>query len=141
DTTAPSPPAPGAPAFRPNPWGLYHTFGNVAEWARGPAGSFVRLGGHFRTEPASPLPPEPVADAASTGPDAYVGLRPVFDLSTERGAALARGALRGVAGLGGVGGAFDPGRATGTLTGRVGGAALRRRGDAPLGGLWVGGAV
>ena len=43
--------APTAELFEPNPWGLLHTFGNVAEWAVLSPGRFVRLGGHFRTEP------------------------------------------------------------------------------------------
>jgi hypothetical protein len=141
DTTATSPPAAGAPAFRPNPWGLYHTFGNAAEWAREASGSYVRMGGHFRTEPASPLPPQPIVDPASVGDDPYVGVRPVFSLTAEQGADLARKALHEVPGLAGVAVSFDPDRATVTLAGRVADSATRRQAERRLAGLWFVAAV
>jgi hypothetical protein len=131
DTTA----LPGK--FEPNPWGLVHTFGNVAEWATTPSGGFVRLGGHFRTEPASPMPDEAaVDDPETTGPDAYVGVRPAFDLSAEKGAELIRKALRRNARLTGVKVAYDPDRDTATLTGTLSDPALRRDADRRLGPLW-----
>ncbi|MBX6316613.1 MAG: SUMF1/EgtB/PvdO family nonheme iron enzyme, partial [Isosphaeraceae bacterium] len=136
DTTAPSRPARRSPGFQPNPWGLYHTFGNIAEWASDPAGGFVRLGGHFRTEPASPLPEIAVEEADALGPDPYVGLRPAFDLSAEQGANLVRRALRTDPGLAGVQTRFDPDRATVTLTGTVADSRLRGRADDLLRPLW-----
>ena len=92
DTTAPARTVEreGVTGFAANPWGLFHTFGNVAEWANAPGAGFVRLGGHFRTEPATPLAEVAVEDAATTGPDAYVGVRPAFDLDGETGAELVR---------------------------------------------------
>ncbi len=76
DTTAPARTVEreGASGFAANPWGHFHTFGNVAEWASTPSEGFVRLGGHFRTEPAAPLPEVAVEDAATTGPDPYGAL-------------------------------------------------------------------
>jgi hypothetical protein len=138
DTTAPAHPEErsGAGAFVPNPWGLFHTFGNVAEWATPAGGGFVRLGGHFRTEPMTPLPEISVDNADSVGPDPYVGVRPVVELSAEKGAELIREALRSNALLANVSVAYDPDRATATLTGTVPNPALRRAADHRLEPLW-----
>jgi Sulfatase-modifying factor enzyme 1 len=138
DTTAPARTAEsaGANGFVANPWGLFHTFGNVAEWAQAPGAGFVRLGGHFRTEPVTPLPEIPVEDPAATGPDPYVGVRPAFDLDGETGAELIRKALRGNALLAGVSVRYDPDRATATLTGTLPDSSLRRAADRRLEPLW-----
>jgi hypothetical protein len=134
DTTAPALPYPET--FAANPWGLSHTFGNVAEWATGASGGFVRLGGHFRTEPASPLPEDGVSDAGTLGPDPYVGVRPAFVLSADQGAKLLREALGKDSRLANLQVAFDPDRATATLTGEVGEAADRGRADRLLRSFW-----
>jgi hypothetical protein len=138
DTTAPARPVEtgGTGGFEANPWGLFHTFGNIAEWATAASGGFVRLGGHFRTEPASPLPEVAVEDAETTGPDAYVGVRPAFDLTAESGVASIRKALGGNTLLAGLTVAFDPDRATATLTGTLPEASLRRAADRRLDPLW-----
>jgi hypothetical protein len=119
-----------------NPWGLYHTFGNVAEWASTAEGGFVRMGGHFRTEPVTPLPEVAAANADAPGPDPYVGVRPAVAMSAEKGAELIRGALRGNALLADVKGAYDPDRGTATLTGTTSSPALRRAADRRLEPLW-----
>lgn len=136
DSTAPALPAGPGPGYRANPWGLFHTFGNVTEWATGPAGGFVRLGGHFRTEPASPLEVVKVADRNATGPDPYVGVRPAFSLDAGAATALVRRRLMGIPGSEAIRVAFDPDRATVTLSGAVADPAARRRADIRLGGLW-----
>ena len=136
DSTAPALPEESGPGYRPNPWGLFHTFGNVAEWATDPAGGFVRMGGHFRTEPAAPLEAVAVADGNSVGPDPYVGVRPAFTLDAAAGEALLRRRLRGIPGLDAIRVAFDPDRATATLSGTVADPSARRRADLRLGGLW-----
>ena len=97
DSTATATPVESSPTFAANPWGLAHTFGNVAEWATVPDGGFARMGGHFRTEPASPLPDVKVAGPDEMGPDAYVGFRPAFAIDEEEGERLARRALSGPA--------------------------------------------
>ena len=136
DTTAPSLTPEGKPGFQPNPWGLYHTFGNIAEWATLPGGGFVRMGGHFRTEPKSPPPEDEVAQDDTTGPDPYVGVRPVLDLDAEKGAEVVRRALHGNKALEAVEVSFDPDRATATLTGTLPEPFLRRSADQRLQGLW-----
>jgi hypothetical protein len=138
DTTAPAVPVEreGAPGFAANPWGFFHTFGNIAEWAAPAGAGFVRLGGHFRTEPATPLPEVAVDNPESTGPDPYVGVRPAFELSADAGAELVLHALRGDRMLGGVSVAYDPDRATATLTGRLPDSALRQAADRRLEPLW-----
>jgi hypothetical protein len=138
DTTAPVRPdlVAGSGAFVANPWGLFHTFGNVAEWASTEGGGFVRLGGHFRTEPVTPLPEVAVQNAESTGPDPYVGVRPAAEMSAERGAELVRAALQGDPLLAGVSAAYDPERATATLTGTAPNSAARRAADRRLEPLW-----
>lgn len=137
DTTAPA----ESPGFVANPFGLRHTFGNVEEWAVRPEGGFLRLGGHFRTEPASPLPPTPVDDPSSFGPDPFVGVRPVFDIDANRGTAAAHSTLKGLAGLEGVRAIFDPQRATVTLSGKVAEPSLRRLADTRIASLWYVAAV
>jgi hypothetical protein len=123
-------------AFHANPWGLLHTFGNVEEWTTDPSGKFVRLGGHFRTEPAPQLEETRVDDPKSTGPDPFVGLRPAFDLTAEGGSTTLRKALAGDPRLAGVSVAFDPERATATLSGTVPEPGERRRADAKVSAFW-----
>ena len=89
----------------------------------------MRLGGHFRTEPATPLPEIAVENDETTGPDPYVGVRPAFDLTAEAGAALLSRALGGDRRLAGLRVAFDPERATATLTGALPESSLRRAAD------------
>ncbi len=136
DSTAPSRPLETSPTFRANPSGLFHTFGNVAEWATVPSGGFARMGGHFRTEPASPLPEVALGPAGEVGPDPFVGVRPAFDLSPEAGAGLARKRLGEDPTLGPIAVAYDPERSTITLTGKVAEASARRSADRLLEGLW-----
>ncbi len=135
DSTAPAAPGDSTPKFEANPWGLAHTFGNVAEWATVPEGGFARMGGHFRTEPAAPLLDLTVNGPEEIGPDAYVGFRPAFSLTEEAGVRLARKALSG-AEFAGIGVAFDPQRATVTLAGDVPDPATRRKADRRLRSLW-----
>jgi len=136
DATAPSVPPEGTTTFQANPIGLFHTFGNVAEWATDPSGGFGRMGGHFRTEPASPLPGVKVDNPEELGPDPFVGVRPALDLSPEAGAAIARRRLAGDPRLAGVVPTFDPDRAAITLTGTVAEASARRSADKLLEPLW-----
>ncbi len=137
DATAPSTPVEAAPTFAANPFGLFHTYGNAAEWATDPAsGEFVRMGGHFRTEPASPLPAVAAAKADEVGPDPFVGVRPVFDLSPEAGADLVKKRLAAGPGPAGVRVAYDPDRAAVTLSGPVADSSARRAADRLLEGLW-----
>jgi hypothetical protein len=141
DATAPSRPSGRGPGFRPNPWGLFHTFGNAAEWATSGPGRFVRLGGHFRTEPASPLPAVAVEGDSTAGPDPYVGVRPALSLSSSEGAALARRALAGSPVLAQLAATYDPDRSVVTVTGAVPEPSLRREADRRLGSLWFVAAV
>ena len=141
DGTSPSRPGTNPPFFKTNPLGLAHTFGNAAEWATDPSGGFARMGGHFRTEPASPLPVEVVAKDDEVGPDRFVGVRPLADLTPESATALIRKRLAGDPGLSKVGVAFDPDRALVTLTGTVPEASTRRSADTLLEGLWFVAAV
>jgi hypothetical protein len=136
DTTAPSRPARTPPAFVSNPFGLFHTFGNAAEWAVEPAAGYVRMGGTFRTEPTSPLPSVTVGSGDELGPDAFVGVRPVAEVSRELGTNLARKRLAGDVRLARVEPVYDPDRATITLTGPVPDAATRREADRRFEGLW-----
>jgi hypothetical protein len=138
DTTARAQPAEraDATAFAANPWGLFHTFGNVAEWASTAAGGFVRMGGHFRTEPVTPLPEVAVENAESPGPDPYVGVRPAVAMSAEKGAEMVRETLKGNGLLANVTAAYDPDRGTATLTGTAPSPALRRAADRRLEPLW-----
>ena len=118
DTTAPVGSA--GRAFTANPWGLMHTFGNVAEWAVGDDGStYARMGGHFRSEPTEALDPPVVSDPAEVGGDPFVGVRPAFDLDAEEVAARLAERLAGDERLAEVAVSFDPDRATATLTGTV----------------------
>ena len=137
DTTAP---AVSNGGFRPNPWGLSHTFGNVAEWVR-KGSSFVRVGGHFRTEKEDAGAEVEVTDATSTGPDAFVGVRPAFDLSAEEGANLARAALGNDPNLARIAIAFQPDRATVQLSGTVTNARSKKIADRRLERLWFVAAV
>ncbi|QDV34123.1 SUMF1/EgtB/PvdO family nonheme iron enzyme [Tautonia plasticadhaerens] len=136
DTTAPE--SGSGDGFLANPWGLVHTFGNVAEWATGGDGgsAFSRMGGHFRSEPAQALEPPVVDDPAALGPDPYVGLRPAFDLDAATGAELIRRQLADDPELAGVGVSFDPDAASATLSGPVPGTEARRRASERLRSLW-----
>ena len=136
DATAPSRPPAAPPTFQANPIGLAHTFGNADEWATDPAGGFARMGGHFRTEPAVPLPVVKVESPEEMGPDPFVGVRPAFDLSGESATASIRKRLSADPGLAPIGVAFDPDRAVVTLTGPVADSSTRRSADRLLEGLW-----
>lgn len=128
DSTAPSRPTPRPPTYRANPWGLVHTFGNADEWAVGPSGEWIAMGGNFRTEP------EDDSEAVRDVP--YVSLRPTFTLDREAGGELIRNAMRGSPALGGVRGEFDPDRATATLSGTATGPEARREAGERLRRLW-----
>jgi hypothetical protein len=136
DVTGSSLPSPTPPTFAANPWGFFHTFGNVAEWTSDPSGGFSRLGGHFRTQPASPLPEPVVAEVKSLGEDPFVGVRPAFELSAQGGSERARAALGRDARLAGVRARFDPRRATVDVAGEVADTRLRRWVDNRLATLW-----
>lgn len=136
ESTTPVQPQDAKARFEPNPWGLFHTFGNVAEWAVAPSGGFLQMGGNFRTEPVSPLPEVAVAKGDSTGPNVYVGVRPAFLLDARAGAEIVRNALRADPSLNGVQVEFDPNRATATLTGKLPESTLRRLAETRLEPLW-----
>jgi hypothetical protein len=136
ETTARCRPVDGAAGFKPNPWGLMHTFGNISEWATGPAGGFVQLGGNFRTEPESPLAEVPVTKGSALGDVPYVGVRPVFSLDARTGAELVRKRLAGNGSLQAVRVAFDPDGAMAVLSGRLPESRLRRTADELLASLW-----
>lgn len=140
DSTAPATPPESSPTFAANPWGLAHTFGNADEWATDPDGGFVRMGGHFRTEPASPLPDVKVEKAEEIGPDAYVGFRPAFSIDAETGTRLASHALANKA-FAPIVVTYDPSRATVVLEGEVTDPSLRARADRRLRSLWFVAAV
>lgn len=136
DTIAKSVPDGEQSGYRANPWGLFHTFGNVAEWTTAPSGGFVRLGGHFRTEPESPLPEISVAKDDTTGPDPYVGVRPAFSLTERSGAELLRRALGSDQQMAKLEVSFDPDRAAATVRGSLPESRLRRLVDERLAELW-----
>jgi len=141
DSTAPSLPRETSPTFAANPFGLFHTFGNAAEWASDAAGGYARMGGHFRTEPASPMPDVAVAKGDELGPDPFVGVRPAFSLTAEAGADLARKRLEATPALAGIKVSYDPDRAEVTLIGPVGDPTARRSADRLLEGLWFAASV
>jgi hypothetical protein len=99
------------------------------------------MGGHFRTEPASPLPEVKVEKPGDVGPDPFVGVRPAFDLSPESATALIKKRLATDAGLARVTVKFDPDAAAVTLTGPVAGPSARHSADRLLEGLWFVAAV
>ncbi len=136
DATAPSSPPATSPTFKANPFGLAHTFGNAAEWATDPTGGFGRMGGHFRTEPGSPLPVVKVEKADELGPDPFVGVRPAFTLTPESASALIRRKLATNPGLGAVAVRFDPDTATATISGSVADSSTRRAADKILEEVW-----
>lgn len=143
DSTAPAYPRryQGEEHFAPNPWGLFHTFGNVAEWATTPEGGFVRMGGHFRTEPASPLPEVAVDGGDQLGPDPYVGLRPAFSLEADQAAELIARALQRDPTLSGVTVSFDPDSGVATLGGSAPDPEARRLASRAASDVWFVGAV
>ncbi|SIO64727.1 hypothetical protein SAMN05444166_7383 [Singulisphaera sp. GP187] len=141
DTTAPTRPGTREPRFQANPWHLFHTFGNVAEWATTTPAGFARLGGHFRTEPAEADAKVEVTTPDSTGPDPYVGVRPVFELDARAGSELARKALAGDPRLAKLQPQFDPDRATVTLLGTLTESSWRAEADRRLASLWFVAAV
>ncbi len=141
DATAPSKPPEASPTFEANPFGLAHTFGNAAEWATDPAGGFARMGGHFRTEPATTLTEVKVEKPDELGPDPFVGVRLAFDLTAESGAELIRKRLATDPSLSGVAVAFDPDKGSARLTGSVAGSSTIRAADQALEGLWFVAAV
>jgi hypothetical protein len=142
DATAPSVPPVASPTFETNPFGLAHTFGNAAEWASDPAGGSARMGGHFRTEPASPLPLVKVEKEDELGPDPFVGVRPVAELVPADVLTLLRKRLDADPRLvGRVLILYDADRAVVTLKGPVPDSTSRRSADDLLKGLWFVGAV
>ena len=143
DATAPSSIPRDGSGFLANPWGFLHTFGNVSEWVTREDGEIVRIGGHFRTEPASPMPAEagPNGDADVTGSDPFVGVRPALKLSADTGAAIARKALGEDGAWKEISVAFDPDRAMVTLSGHVPSNEARKLADARLLDLWFVAAV
>ncbi|MFO0960718.1 MAG: SUMF1/EgtB/PvdO family nonheme iron enzyme [Isosphaeraceae bacterium] len=141
-----------ASKFVPNPFGLEHAFGNVAEWATTEEpGKFARLGGHFRTDPKAANFRaelfETTVDDADTMGDAndpgrpFVGVRPVVELNGETGTAAVRQALADIPELADVQVAFDPERGSATLRGQVGSARSRRLADERLHSVWFVSAV
>ena len=136
DATAPSQPPTTSPTFKANPFGLAHTFGNVAEWATLADGGFARMGGHFRTEPAVPQPEVKVEKPEELGPDPFVGVRAAADLTADSGTTLIRRRLAIDPKLGSVTVAYDPDRAAVKLTGSVVDSATIRAADRALEGLW-----
>jgi hypothetical protein len=136
DTTVPESGSGGG--FLTNPWGVSHTFGNVAEWATtgDESSGFLRMGGHFRTEPAQALEPVAVDDPSALGPDPFVGLRPVFSLDAETGADLIKGLLADDPEFAQVMVSFDPDRVLATLSGTVPDLSARRRASERLRSLW-----
>ena len=126
----------GRSGYWANPFGLLHTFGNVAEWATLPDGRFARMGGHFRTEPAATPSEVLVVRDDAVGPDPFVGVRPVFDLTAEAGAVAIRRALGDDRAMRAIAVTFDPDTATASLTGPVADASIRREADEKLEPLW-----
>ncbi len=122
--------------FDVNPWGLFHTYGNVEEWTRQADGSLYRIGGHFRTEPTEKRPAVKVADSKSLGPDPYVGVRVALDLSAETGAAIVRAQLVKVPGLSDPDASFKPDQGLAIVRGTTTDAASRRLADKAIGKLW-----
>jgi hypothetical protein len=87
------------------------------------------------------LPELAVARGNTTGENPYVGLRPAFSLDARAGSERLSRVLRTDPRLAGVQAAFDPDRATATLTGTLPESTLRRLADRLLGPLWFVAAV
>ncbi len=137
DTTAPSLPViDEATRFNANPFGLFHTFGNVAEWAGTPDGGFAKMGGHFRTEPISPLPEVAVTRDDEIGTDPFVGVRPALDLTPPVVEAVVRHTLGAEPKLGQVQVSFNSDTSTVTLLGNLDDPSTRRRADKLLENVW-----
>jgi hypothetical protein len=136
ETTAPSVPDDAKGRYEPNPWGLFHTFGNVSEWAVAPSGGFLQMGGNFRTEAVTPLPELAVGKGDTTGSNIYVGVRPAFSLDAHAGAEIISKVLHADPSLSAVQATFDPDRATATLRGELPASTLRRLAETRLEPLW-----
>jgi hypothetical protein len=134
--------------FQPNPWSLWHTFGNVSEWAIDSAGDgYWMMGGNFRTErdkanfrPDDLEIPLKKDEVFKVDANAFVGVRPVVEISPEQGKAALEATLKksssGSADFRAVNAAYDPDTATATLTGEVADVATRLRADAALQPIW-----
>ncbi len=108
----------------------------MAEWATSGDGKYVRLGGNFRTEPASPLPDEEVNSEDQVGSDPYVGVRAAFALDEAEVGQMLTKHVASEPGLEAVNVAFNPDTGLATLSGEVADPNLRRSASRKLAGHW-----
>jgi hypothetical protein len=130
--------------FKPNPWRLWHTFGNVSEWVTQGPDQYMMMGGDFRTERDSAnfraddleLP----VKAGEPHQQPFVGVRVLADIGAVSGKAAIESVLRKHSTaknpLTSVSAEYDPETATATLTGSIADAADRARVDELLRPLW-----
>ncbi len=147
DTTAAVQPPYSEGKFQANPFGLFHVFGNVAEWATtDQADTFARLGGHFRTDPKGAGFLAEVFEMTVKGEDElgqaddsgrlFVGLRPVLELDDASGRAAMIDAFAESKELGEIVVDFDARTAVAKLTGTAPDNRARRLADKKLRALW-----
>lgn len=117
--------------YRSNPFGLWHTFGNVTEWATetttaGPV--YWKLGGSFATESAdfreSDLAirvegADTLTGAGEEDPPQWVGVRPAADITAEQGATIVKRRLAEDPASGRAEVSYDPRTAVATIRGTV----------------------